>query len=97
MNDRKLAELIFRAVQALGIDVPILSVVVLGEEQLQLGLYGGRIVVYPKEDEGRQTVDDGRMAKDEERKVKEPRVEKGRPVKVGKRAGGGFGQGERVE
>jgi hypothetical protein len=47
MDDRSLALLVFKAIHALGIDVPIYGVVLLPDERLQLSLYGGRVVIYP--------------------------------------------------
>lgn len=49
MNDSQLGILIYEAIHTLNIDVPIVSSRVVGS-QVELFLYGGRVILYPPDD-----------------------------------------------
>ena len=49
MNDSQLGILIYKAIHTLNIDVPIMDTRVVGS-QVELHLYGGRVVLYPPDD-----------------------------------------------
>ena len=50
MNESQIAVLIYKAIHTLNIDVPIMATKVVGN-QIELHLYGGRMVIYPPDDQ----------------------------------------------